>query len=607
MTKSARATPPKGCCRHQQHPAAHPCVHLRPLDSSRHRRKQGHEKNGAAKPRLRVARSMTDRGQEAPMASIAKWSANYWFQRLEERQAPPPYSPNPEWSPEYLAEIARLEPTDAERRIHMRSISERILAKLPPEEDDDLPDDAPFNDMEIDILKMARFANSAESLNWRELPLVKDVSGLKAVREEWRARMGGPECAVWPYYLLLLDPEVRATGKGYLSPPPLEPPWQQMTCDGVNKDVKGNVHGFERYWSHPHEKFWLVDDCYGGWFKWWHTTRSPSRSVSPAADMFDDNCDMGSQSSFSVTSAQYSDSPNTQPRMSLRSSNAPTLKKMAKPARGKRKKIVDSKLLARTHGLTASLGYRNRILVTEWAVINVPRAGMHRAWAKSGLIPYNPSAVLETLTTRDPDEEGATVARNTRLREKTCMDSMVAILQDPTKPAPAKFAQLYVSLQSAMNAESWQRRSMFADSRRKPEDSSDDDEDDPPLSAYHRGGIFGGQQAQDALLQQEEDEAALEAKKPFVCQFMKCKMRYVTETGLANHIRAKHTYPGAAIVTSTTATTAAAPTQTPRAMPATPPPQKTKTNKICELCGGNANHKSMHETTQRHKTALAKQ
>jgi hypothetical protein len=244
------------------------------------------------------------------------------------------------------------------------------------------------------------------------------------------------------------------------------------------------------------------------------------------------------------------------------------------------------------------LSYRNRILVTEWALMNVSRAGIHRAWASSGIFAYNPSAVLDTLTIEDAVEP-ETVARRTRFQEKQDIDKMISILQNPTIQASDKYAQLYKELNSAMRANNWQQRSIFADSKRQHCDDDEDDEDG--MTAYNNGGILDSDAAQLALAAEEAADALMAETKPHACRHLQCQKRYKTALGLTKHIKDKHTYcsgrdqaEGDGLNPERAQTSAAAAANNNSA----------KQIKVCQICGGNANYKWKHEQSGRHRDAV---
>ena len=106
------------------------------------------------------------------------------------------------------------------------------------------------------------------------------------------------------------------------------------------------------------------------------------------------------------------------------------------------------------------------------------------------------------------------------------------------------------------------------------------------------------------LQHEEETDAALIAKKPYAC--LLCPKRYVKETGLAKHIRDRHTYPGVVAAPAPAPAAAPAAALAPASSSGNVKPAH-KTKKVCPVCGGNANHKSKHETTTRHTRALAAQ
>jgi hypothetical protein len=210
------------------------------------------------------------------------------------------------------------------------------------------------------------------------------------------------------------------------------------------------------------------------------------------------------------------------------------------------------------------------------------------------------------LQAEDANDAKETVARQTRLKEKKQVESMLDVLNDRAIPVQEKFAQVYSTLKSAMLANNWQQRSMFADCRRRSRDDSDDEDG---TDAYNDGGVLDCDAAQILLDQEVAEDAALVAKKPYACRL--CNKRYVKPTGLKNHIAAKHSYPEDpvepdAMVASSTCAAQASGVNDKNIRAAAPSSDTGKVCKVCPICGGNANHKSKHDTTQRHKTALEK-
>ena len=65
----------------------------------------------------------------------------------------------------------------------------------------------------------------------------------------------------------------------------------------------------------------------------------------------------------------------------------------------------------RSRGLDVALSVRSRILAACYAADHLPRAVFVESWARSGLIPFNPSRVLDTLV---DDEEDLSVRRSGR-------------------------------------------------------------------------------------------------------------------------------------------------------------------------------------------------
>jgi hypothetical protein len=470
-------------------------------------------------------------------------------------------------------------------------------------------EELPYNEMEIETLLMVRTWLEYKACNWLDLPLVgKDVAALKAVQDDWRLRIEGEpteERLARPspgHYLFLLDRKVRKKGLGYPSPPPLSAPWFRSFCVKMG-----------RIWMHPDCDYFLVDGYDGFWIKF-----PCGPLASESSESFDDydqfrydspafesgecfdaypNARVDVQES-DEESDNSQDSPFVSPRLStLRSANGPMAPRVTALGK-KRKRMPDPKLLSRTHGLTADLSYRNRILVTEWALINVSRAGIHRAWAASGIVPYNPSAVLDTLTIED-DVVPETLARKTRLQEKKDIDSMISILQNPTTQAVDKYQELYTALGTAMRANNWKQRSIFADSKRR---AQSDDDDEECTAAFNHGGVLDRNAARAALEQEEAAEAELILTKPHACR--QCQKRYKTEQGLMKHIQDKHTYCSGRDDACDDSISADHVRPSAAVVIVASKQNRPAIFKVCPICGGNANHKANHAKTRQHRDAV---
>lgn len=534
------------------------------------------------------------RTDETSASSVVQASRDYWYRRKWEREPKSSmYVADMSRSDEFKAEIARLEPTGQESFdfFAARQAQENYV------DEDDYP---PFNDMEIDTLLMVRTWLEYQRCEWLDFPMAGDVPGLQILRDEWKRRIyGDPTGAASTRpspgdYFDLLDPEVRKAGLGYPSPPPLPAPWFDTFLPNRT-----------RVWRHPEleEHLCLVDDNFGSWL--WQDNGFLGFQKMLSSESVDDVSYEDSQDEELLESdiepddmSMYSQQPTQGRHITLRSDSAPPVK-TAPDARRRKKRAPDPMLLERTHGLTADLSYRNRILVTEWALINVSRAGIHRAWASSGIFPYNPSAVLDTLTIEDAVEP-ETVARKTRFQEKKDIDKMISILQNPTIQASDKYAQLYMELNSAMRANNWQQRSIFADSKRQHRDDDEDDEDG--MRAYDDGGILDSNAARLALAAEEAADALLAETKPHVCR--ECGKRYKLERGLKKHIQEKHTYcfgrdqeesGGWNVMNTERAQTNVA---------AAANNNGAKQIKVCPICGGNAKYKWKHEQSGMHRAAV---
>jgi hypothetical protein len=582
---------------------------------------------GITSPSRASGTSLSYRTADAKDCSMAKASSEYWSSRREDRvPKPESYEPDPSWSAEYLQEIARLEVTREEA---LALCSARSKQKGDDDWEAEDGEDLPFfNDLEIDTLLMVRTWSEYQRCKWLDLPMAGDVPGLQVLRDQYRQLIYGDPTGESSKrlspgdYLDFLDPDVRKAGLGYLSPPPLPAPWFSTFSPGWRS----------RVWRHPDalDNACLVDNNHGCWdaarveegaygslrvapYRCYYRDDEEDGPGGEDWEAENGQDDEGRQSFDSETSTQqrdftqwsYSNEEDGQGgegweaengqddegrRSTLRSAQAAPAP-LVNSVNKRRKKTPDPKLLSRTHGLTADLSYRNRILVTEWALINVPKSGIHRAWASSGIVPFNPQALLDTLKTEDADAK-ETVARQTRLKEKKQIDSMLDILNNPSVAAPDKFSQLYTTLKSAMNANNWQQRSIFADSRRCDNDQDDEGDDNDP---YNEGGVLDEVGAKRLLDQEEAEEAALDLRKPHQCRL--CKMRYVHSSGLQKHIAAKHSYPAESELIDadkneghTHANAASS--------------NAAKDFKVCSICGGNANHPRVHEKTQKHTRAL---
>jgi hypothetical protein len=556
--------------------------------------------------------------------SLAKASSDYWCRRCWDR-TPKCLSilMDSSVSKDRVAQLATLELTSEEKFAIWRSARD--------EQRLDEAAEMPYNDMEIDILLTAQCMIDYTNNKWLELPRVGYVPGLKGIRDEWRRRVDLNPSWWWGEELLLLDPETRKAGLGCPSPPPLPAPWSSKNWDRWTRF---------RVWENPdHPHIWLLDDLNGSWTQcrsYFSSSSSSDRvyeqrsyELRSATHLYDhdwddyhdayeccdidvdmivdddsdddddsvvdDDEDWRTDADNRIDVAILSESPR---RSTLRSARIPP-KKVLPVKRSRHKRAADPALLARTHGLTPDLSYRNRILVTEWALINVPRSGIHRAWAATGIYPFNPNALLDTLKADEDAAAQQTVARQTRYQEKKAIDSMIAVLTNPDMQAVDKFALLYTSLKSAMRANNWQQRSIFADSKRA--DTDDDDDDELGLTAYEKGGVMDSCAAQKMLEQEEKNEADLFAKKPYACQM--CPMRYVTSRNLQKHILDKHAYPDQGDP----------PTLNNEFTEYTHINADTNVNsgdrqfKVCPVCGGNANHKANHAKTRQHKDALEAQ
>jgi hypothetical protein len=269
--------------------------------------------------------------------------------------------------------------------------------------------------------------------------------------------------------------------------------------------------------------------------------------------------------------------------------------------------IPRSSLLDRFMGLDPKLSYRTRILVMHWAALQMTRADGHKSWKLSGFIPFDPGIVLEPLGSERTLKQSS-IKQSLRLQESQYLQEIQDTANNGQLAADAKFLRIHDILMRALNADVWQRRSIFADKGKKQAAESDSSSDcdssssnsDESFATIPAYGAIGADIARRMEKQQIRNEEKLVKSKPFPCKM--CAMRYRTQFYLAKHIQDKHpSYPidNAETCVPSAAINSAGIDKGDASKP--------KQNKYCDLCGGLANHVANHKKTERHKRAVAAQ
>ena len=72
--------------------------------------------------------------------------------------------------------------------------------------------------------------------------------------------------------------------------------------------------------------------------------------------------------------------------------------------------FLDWSTCDRSRGLDVALSVRTRILAACYAADHLPREVFVESWARSGLVPFNPSRVLDTLVDDEEDQSFEKIA-----------------------------------------------------------------------------------------------------------------------------------------------------------------------------------------------------
>ncbi len=275
--------------------------------------------------------------------------------------------------------------------------------------------------------------------------------------------------------------------------------------------------------------------------------------------------------------------------------------KVSKPS------VPRSSLLDRFMGLDPKLSHRTRILAMHWAALQMTRADGHKSWKLSGFIPFDPGIVLEPLgIERNIKQCG--IAKSLRLQESRYLQDIQETVNNEHLASDVKFLKIHDILMRALNADVWQRRSIFADKEKKQAAESDSSSDcdssssnsDASLSTIPAYGAIGANIARRLEKQQIKNQEKLIKSKPFACKI--CAIRYKKLINLTKHIQEKHpSYP-----TADAEADAFGQPSAERTRDIIEEGEK-KQHRYCELCGGLANHRANHAKTKRHKDAVAKQ
>jgi hypothetical protein len=208
--------------------------------------------------------------------------------------------------------------------------------------------------------------------------------------------------------------------------------------------------------------------------------------------------------------------------------------------------VPRSSLLDRFMGLDPKLNYRTRILVMHWSALQMTRRDGHASWKLSGFIPFDPQIVLQPLGI-DRNIKQSGVKQSLRLQEGRYLQDIQDAISNCQLSADVKLLQIHDILMRALNADVWQRRSIFADKAKQQEIESESSLDSDSgsscsdssvltIPAYGAVGADIARRMEKKMIRDEED---LVKSKPFPCLLCPT-MRYKTPRGLTNHIQAKH-------------------------------------------------------------------
>jgi endogenous inhibitor of DNA gyrase (YacG/DUF329 family) len=309
-------------------------------------------------------------------------------------------------------------------------------------------------------------------------------------------------------------------------------------------------------------------------------------------------------------SEQDPEPPAAAPQLHIDAASRPFKRKRPSDAPHKLS-VPRSSLLDRFMGLDPKLSYRTRILIVHWAAMQMSRADGHKSWNLSGFIPFDPAVVLEPLGVEIKKEQRG-IKQSLRLQETQYLQDIQETVGSCQLPAEAKFLKIHDILMRALNADVWQRRSIFADKQRKQEVESESSSDCESVnsSASQSGesastipayGAVGADIARRLEKKQVRDEQNLVKSKPFCCAL--CQKRYKTQRGLTQHIQQKHpSYPtnsannNAIVLQQPDLQQPAGPPLAPMAAQAVAPAAAAaqRTCSICGKTGHRADNKKFH-------------